>query len=180
MAILLGEGFSVKAVSIEKAPVQILVIRHHFDQHKQARDTSFEDMLLPVSDRLFGRALRLVYDRSSRLQSNRFANRDSCALESGFGLEIKGQVGSPSIGKRLAELSALKLLFGTQSVLHEVPMAGCQTTFCTALVCLESIKVLLSRAEMCYCAVRHFYMIQLAMTSIWETLHVSTTKSAMW
>ena len=83
MAILLGEGFSVKAVSIEKAPVQIPVIRHHFAQHKPARDSHFEDILLPVSDRLFGRAWRLVYDRSSRLQSNRFANRDSCALESG-------------------------------------------------------------------------------------------------
>ena len=180
MAVLLGEGFSVKAVSIEKAPVQIPVVRHHFDQHRQVRDSSFEDILLPVSDRLFGRAMRLVYDRSSGLQSNRFANRDSCALDSGFGLEIKGQVGSSSIGKRFAEMSALIASAIWHTACAAMPMGGCQTTCCAALVCLIFMEVLLSRAEMHLYVVRHFFLIQLAMTSTWGTLHVSMTKSAMW
>ena len=65
MAILLGEGFSATSVKIKPAPVHIPMIRQHFSQHKHSRDSDFTDMMMPISERLFGRAFRIVYDKGS-------------------------------------------------------------------------------------------------------------------
>lgn len=93
-AILLGEGFSARSIQIPTAPVRTPLIRQHFSQHKQSTDRDFIDVLMPISDRLFGRPMRIVYDQSSpnRLQPNTFATRDTCNLLDGLGPNIRGQV----------------------------------------------------------------------------------------
>ena len=94
MAVLLGEGFSAKSILIPPAPVHIPLIRQYFSQHKQSKDCDFTDVLMPVSDRLCGRPMRIVYDQScsGQLQPNTFAIRDACNLHNGMGPDIRGQV----------------------------------------------------------------------------------------
>lgn len=94
MGVLLGEGFSAKSCRVPKAPLDVALVRHHFTKHKDSRDSDFLDMLMPVSDRLFERPMRIVYDSrpARRLQPNTFATRDACNLHTGFGPDIRGQV----------------------------------------------------------------------------------------
>lgn len=93
MAILLGEGFSAESVQIPQTPL-IPLIRQHFNQHKSSSDKDFTDVLMPVSDRLFGRPMRVVYDEgcANNRQPNTFATRDACSLQTGFGPNISSQV----------------------------------------------------------------------------------------
>ncbi len=95
LEILLGEGFSAKSCQIPRAPLSIAVVRHHFTKHKESRDSNFTEVLMPVSDRLFGKPMRVMYDTqpASRLQPNTFATRDTCNLQTGLGFDTRGQVG---------------------------------------------------------------------------------------
>jgi len=94
LGVLLGEGFSAKSCQIPRAPLSTAVVRHLFNKHKESRHTAFTDVLMPVSDRLFGRSMRIIYDTqpASRLQPNTFATRDTCNLQLGLGPNIRGQV----------------------------------------------------------------------------------------
>lgn len=93
MAILLGEGFRAKSVQIPQTTL-IPLIRQQFNQHKSSSDEDFIDVLMPVSDRLFGRPMRIVYDKgcANNRQPNTFATRDACSLQTGLGPNISGQV----------------------------------------------------------------------------------------
>ncbi len=94
LGVLLGEGFSAKSCQLPRAPLSTAVVRHLFNKHKESRHTAFTDVLMPVSDRLFGRSMRIIYDTqpASRLQPNTFATRDTCNLQLGLGPNIRGQV----------------------------------------------------------------------------------------
>ena len=94
LGVLLGEAFSAKSCQIPRNP-STAVVRHLFNKHKESRDSAFKDVLMPVSDRLFGRPMHIIYDTqpASRLQPNTFATRDTCNLQTGLGPNIRGQVG---------------------------------------------------------------------------------------
>ena len=62
MAILLSEGFGAKSVQIPQAPVHTTLLLQHFNQHKSSSNRKFTDVLMPVSNTLFGRPLQIVYD----------------------------------------------------------------------------------------------------------------------
>ena len=62
MTILLSEGFGAKSVQIPQAPVHTTLLLQHFNQHKSSSNRKFTDVLMPVSNTLFGRPLRIVYD----------------------------------------------------------------------------------------------------------------------
>lgn len=106
---MLGEGFSAKSIQIPRVPVHIPLIRQHFIQHKSSSHHDLTDILMPVSDRLFGRPMRIVYDTgiANRLQPNTFATRDACSLQTGFGPFITGQVSKQEMRMPSAELRLL-------------------------------------------------------------------------
>ncbi len=95
LGVLLGEGFSAKSCQISRAPTQHRSHEVCFYKHKESRDSAFTYVLMPVSDRLFGRSMRIICDTQppSRLQPNTFATRDTCNLQTGLGPNIRGQVG---------------------------------------------------------------------------------------
>ena len=88
LAFLLGEGFSAKSCQVPKAPLSIAVVKHHFSKHHCSKDADFTDVLMPVSDRLFQRPMRIMYDKTAagNLQRNTFATRDACSLQMGLAL----------------------------------------------------------------------------------------------
>ena len=94
-AVLLGGGLDFgSGVSIPKAPISIAVVRHHFSKHKSSKDSDFIDTLMPFSERLFKRPMRMIFDQgtANRLQMNQIAIRDYGNLQSGIGPVIRGQV----------------------------------------------------------------------------------------
>lgn len=96
MAILLDEGFELKAIQIPAAPVHIATIRQYLPQHKRFKDSDFLDILMPMSDRLLRRALRIVYNASptNDRRPSTFGTRDTSSLEWGLGPDVRGQVSS--------------------------------------------------------------------------------------